>query len=356
MATTLPPSLDLSPHLSAHKYFFVCTLTVAAWDTLVLSPRAWKLARQEGVPPLKFLFHFLQWFMPLEFVAVAVAFFDTNFSQNSCSHFYLFEPICTAILLAAASAVHVIRIHAIYDKNRAVLFGLGALFAIQVVVTGIACGFYRYVPLLEGQGCIAGPKSAWVGIYWVMPTVLYTVSTVLAIHRSLRSLQARPISYWKLMLRDGLNLYLAIWIVNMVNMFFWFLCKPTGTDDTIRTIVTSMAAVLTTSMTMRIVLSVRGSLVNGGSFAGSTSQSTGNSGLSRSGVVSTGRTGNLAPTFDLSQVSKGAEGGDWHLSDGDGKSSVNGSESKGIIMPTGAHVVGDEGVKITIDREIEYDS
>jgi len=258
--------------------------------------------------------------------------------------------------LAAASAVHVIRIHAIYDKNRAVLFGLGALFAVQVVVTGIACGFYRSVPLLEGQGCIAGPKSAWVGIYWVVPTALYTVSTVLAIHRSFRSLQVRPISYWKLMLRDGLNLYLAIWIVNMVNMFFWFLCKPTGTDDTIRTIVTSMAAVLTTSMTMRIVLSVRGSLVNGGSFAGSISQSTGNSGLSRSGVVSTGRSGNHAPTFDLSQVSKAAEGGEWHLSDADGKSSVNGSESKGVIMPTGAHVVGDEGVKITIDREVEYDS
>lgn len=69
-AVQLPPSLDLSPHLSAHKYFFVCTLTVAAWDTLVLSPRAWKLAKQEGVPPLKVLFHFLQWFMPAEFVAV----------------------------------------------------------------------------------------------------------------------------------------------------------------------------------------------------------------------------------------------------------------------------------------------
>ena len=36
--------------------------------------------------------------------------------------------------------------------------------------------FYSAVPLLEGQGCIAGPKEAWVGIYWVVPTVLYTAS------------------------------------------------------------------------------------------------------------------------------------------------------------------------------------
>jgi hypothetical protein len=41
----LPPSLLLPAHLSAHKYFFVCTLTVAAWDTLVLSPRTWRLMK-----------------------------------------------------------------------------------------------------------------------------------------------------------------------------------------------------------------------------------------------------------------------------------------------------------------------
>ena len=32
------------------------------------------------------------------------------------------------------------------------------------------------VPLLVGQGCIAGPRHNWVGIYWVAPTLLYTAS------------------------------------------------------------------------------------------------------------------------------------------------------------------------------------
>jgi len=73
------------------------------------------------------------------------------------------------------------------------------------------------------------------------------------------------------MLRDGLNLYGAIWIVNMVNMLFWFIAAPTDDADTIKTIVTSMAAVLTTTMTMRIVLSIRGGLANGGVFHGASS-------------------------------------------------------------------------------------
>ena len=63
--------------------------------------------------------------------------------SQQCSHFFLFEPICTAILLAACSIIHVIRIHAIYEKKRNVLFGMGGLLALQVVVTAICCGFYR---------------------------------------------------------------------------------------------------------------------------------------------------------------------------------------------------------------------
>lgn len=68
----LPNSLLLPPRLSAHKYFFVCTLTVAAWDTLVLSPRSWRLFKSEGWPILKILFFFLRFFMPAEFVTVGM--------------------------------------------------------------------------------------------------------------------------------------------------------------------------------------------------------------------------------------------------------------------------------------------
>jgi hypothetical protein len=67
----------------------------------------------------------------------------TTLNTQTCSHFFLFEPICTAVLLAICSAVHVIRIHAIYDKSRNVLTLMSALFAVQIIVTAICCGFYR---------------------------------------------------------------------------------------------------------------------------------------------------------------------------------------------------------------------
>ncbi|KAJ3828790.1 hypothetical protein EV361DRAFT_808971 [Lentinula raphanica] len=343
---TLPPSLDLPPHLSAQKYFLVCTLTVAAWDTLVLSPRTWKLLKTNEWPVLKILFHFMRVFMPIEFTIVAVAFFDTKWSQATCQHFFLFEPICTAILLAATSAVHLIRMNAIYDQARPVLFGMGALYAVQIVVTAICCGFYRSVPLDVGQGCIAGPKHNWVGIYWLAPTLLYTASFALALRRSLVSLKLKPLSPWKLMLRDGLNLYGAIWGVNMINMLFWFIMKPTGIEDPIKTIVTSMAAVLTTSMTLRIILNVRGSLKSGGVFTGGTASS-GHSSSRTTHVIST-RSGQhssqAAHTYNLEDMRSTKPGPEWNEPDTENK----------VIAIDGSQI-DPNGVRITVDREVGYD-
>src|SRR5258707_3611412 len=70
ITSLLPPSLNLPTHLSAHKYFVVCTLTVAAWDTLVLSPRAWRLMKTKEWPVLKIIFHVLRFLMPAEFIIV----------------------------------------------------------------------------------------------------------------------------------------------------------------------------------------------------------------------------------------------------------------------------------------------
>lgn len=101
----------------------VCTLTVAAWDTLVLSPRTWRLYKTQGWPLLKITYQFLRYLMPIEFAIVAVAFFDSSWSLEvgslqlthksfqthlwfvvqRCQHFFLFEPIVTAFLMAIAS-------------------------------------------------------------------------------------------------------------------------------------------------------------------------------------------------------------------------------------------------------------
>ena len=74
--------------------------------------------------------------------------------EQMCQRFYLFEPICTAILLACCSFVHVLRVYAIHDQNRKVLGVMSALLAVQIVVTGICCGFYRCKRLIPSLPCL----------------------------------------------------------------------------------------------------------------------------------------------------------------------------------------------------------
>ncbi|KAH7910494.1 hypothetical protein BJ138DRAFT_1114048 [Hygrophoropsis aurantiaca] len=381
-ALQLPNSLNLPAHLSAQKYFFVCTLTVLAWDTLVLTPRSYKLARISGWPALKAMYYFLQIWVLADFVVTGVMFFSTTVDPDTtCRAFWPYEPICTAILLAVASGVHVIRITAIYNHHPRIRALMGGLFAVQVVVTAICCGFYRSVHLLSGQGCIAGPlnNAAWVGIYWLAPTLLYITSFVLAVQRSLASqvpsaasslfshnnshpssgtlVGQKKLTPWRLMLRDNLNLYGAILLVNLANVLFYFSITPTDNTDPIRTIVSSMAGVLTATMSMRIVLGVRGPLVGGGSFLASGTSASGSGSGSGSGgphthSLSQSRPGPNPPTFTLGAIgSKGVTvsvGGpkEW---DAD-KSSVN-EEPKGPVL-------GDEaggGVQVTVERGEVYD-
>lgn len=116
-----------------------------------------------------------------------------------------------------------------------------------------------------------------------------------------------------------------------------------------------MAAVLTTSMSLRIVLSVRGSLADGGTFA--LSNNSGHSSSSRSTHYVATRSGapqNINPghTYTLDEMRTKPDG-EWGATDADGKSSV--TETKGATLEAEQRV-DDAGVKITINREVGYDA
>ena len=121
----------------------------------------------------------------------------------------------------------------------------------------------------------------------------------------------------------------------------------------------SMAAVLTTSMSLRIILSVRGSLVSGGSFAVTSASNPSRSG-GTTHVISASRRGDVAtnPVLSLQQAPTAAtyavplEGKEreWVAAEYDGKSSVG--DKEGVFdTPRAPH---DNGVKITVNTETDY--
>ena len=116
-----------------------------------------------------------------------------------------------------------------------------------------------------------------------------------------------------------------------------------------------MAAVLTSSMTLRIILSVRGSLNKGGSFALSASMGT----SSQSTQITSGRSGNaingsVQPntfTLDDLRTNSTKPEGEWVVGP-DNKSSINLADRKNNLVPDSREPADSTmGVKVTIDRD-----
>lgn len=143
------------------------------------------------------------------------------------------------------------------------------------------------------------------------------------------------------------------WLVNMINVLFWFIIKPDGPADSIKTIITSMAAVLTVSMSLRIILSIHGSLDYGGNF----SLTTGTFTSSRTTHVSNARSGNLpvnhsAPNGHYTLDDLGTKPESEWISDGKGIVSDNDTVLKSGLLARNSDF---NGVKVTVDKEIGYD-
>jgi hypothetical protein len=126
-----------------------------------------------------------------------------------------------------------------------------------------------------------------------------------------------------------------------------------------------MAAVTTTTMSLRIILSVRGSLVYGGSFAGAWASSTTTNSASR-GIASARAPANPPSVL---QITSHAHSAPTYTIDGIGQKSEHGwdgTEGKSDILAIPDHkpldspefdaeypkAPGLKGVKITVNREI----
>jgi hypothetical protein len=121
-----------------------------------------------------------------------------------------------------------------------------------------------------------------------------------------------------------------------------------------------MAAVLTTTMTLRIILGVRGSLEHGGSFSGTYSSTAATSYGGRSQSHSRGTTHVIsAPRSAGAQVVTKDKAQTYTVDMPDGKDGAPWAPDANSVTDkdVGYASVGEQdfgGVKVTIDREVDY--
>ncbi|KAF8333441.1 uncharacterized protein EI90DRAFT_562199 [Cantharellus anzutake] len=299
-SSTLDPTLNFGSRLSASRYAMTCALTIAAWDTLVLTSRTWHVTRTKEWPPVKIVLLILRYLMPIEYIILGVIHFKRSIQPSTCNRITPLEPIMTASLLLLSSFALVLIItsspspnssrmsqspnltttnHPITNTiiptinpsptpitpsqrfkscfNTRLKLTFSSLFVLQLISHIAGAISFQNINVGRGKGCISGlgKGRTWAGIFYLGATLVYLGAFAWVVRGSVASLKKRPMSLWKVFVRDSLGLYGTIAFANLTNTLFVFIATPRDNTDPIRTVTSSLSTALTVTATMRIVLS-----------------------------------------------------------------------------------------------------
>ncbi|KAG9315358.1 hypothetical protein JVU11DRAFT_4503 [Chiua virens] len=138
------------------------------------------------------------------------------------------------LFLGAADIVMILRIWAMYHRSRLILVVLIALYVIEMTSAVIASGFYSKarvgavttIVILEYSLCVVGVEPTWGQVTNVMQIAFAVALCLLAIIQFVKqSLQMyritkqwQPNLYMKLLVKQGVLYFFAIFLINFVDI------------------------------------------------------------------------------------------------------------------------------------------
>ncbi|KAF8589218.1 hypothetical protein K439DRAFT_1628916 [Ramaria rubella] len=137
-APTNPSLVEAGQHVVASKHYLCAAFAILVYDHLLTfsDEVEYIWSRKRGVGMLVTgVFLVNRYYTTLAMVAIMIAFFDVNWSAETCQNFVHFEPFGFGIpLIAITGALLILRVFALYGRNLYILAYLGALLIAQVTV------------------------------------------------------------------------------------------------------------------------------------------------------------------------------------------------------------------------------
>jgi len=214
--------------------------------------RIWK----QRISVASFLFLFNRYGTPIQFIILLDAFHDPHWTKKVCNKFVIFEGAATVTLMSVGQLIMILRVFAVYERNRYIFAFLITLWFLQVVISAVGLHTGFAVPLPTGlTGCILTGKSALFPSLWIAPLITDSAIFFLTIYRTKRYLRfyhksASPTI--TVLIRDGALYFLLIFLANLMNTLIYFLAEPD-----LKAIGASFSQLLTSTMISRLVLNLR---------------------------------------------------------------------------------------------------
>ncbi|KAI0051511.1 hypothetical protein FA95DRAFT_1602540 [Auriscalpium vulgare] len=135
-----PATLENLRQILAGKYFFLAALTLLLYDHLSTLPEEVETVWKKKKTLVLYLFILIRYYAPIAVSVVAFGFFSPTMTRERCANWMLFLPLGIVMPLTLLPGVlMLIRVYALYGRNKLVLFGLGS-----VLLSQTAAGLYQF--------------------------------------------------------------------------------------------------------------------------------------------------------------------------------------------------------------------
>lgn len=263
-----PATLENLQQILAGKYFFLATLSMLLYDHLLTLPEEVQTVWKKKKTFVLCLFLFVRYYAPIAVTIVAVGYFSTAITQDRCAHWMLFLPLgVTMPLMLFPGILMLIRVYALYNRNKLVLYGLSFVLLVQTIA-----GIWQYTvkggtpapdPInnYEFHFCIYLPpkrigrvSTMYVFMELGFDTLIFllTIARTTYMHWKHQAAGPSARSLIQNLIRDGAFYFAVIFSMNLTWVFM-IMYAPTG----LRAIASVPSACVTTVMICRITLNLR---------------------------------------------------------------------------------------------------
>jgi len=257
MSNLAPPDLVVAAvDLQATKLFQVAAIVFLAYDMLITFgdevERIWK----QPWSFTTFLYGLNRYLALFVFIVIVVSFQSKAWTENisACEHYYRYDGASTLVLVAVSEAIMMLRVYAIWQRNRYILILLSTLWVGQVAICGMGLAFTSRLPLPPGfVACIDTGVGKLFTPFWFMPLISDTFVFFLTLWRNRQySRMNANLPLMQLFVRDGALYFLVIFSANLLNVTL-YLSAP----DSLKNITAGFSQTITPVMVSRLVLNLR---------------------------------------------------------------------------------------------------
>ncbi|KAF8495004.1 hypothetical protein JB92DRAFT_2748461, partial [Gautieria morchelliformis] len=186
------------------------------------------------------LFAINRYITPLKFVVEVVAFHSPAWSKNVL--------------------IMMLRVYAIWERNRRILAVLGFLWVTQVAFCTMALVYSQRVPLPPVLvGCILTGSIARGNLFtpfWIMPLITDSAVFLLTLWRTQKHSRrhGNKMPLFHVLQRDGALYFLCIFSANLLNVVLYLVCDAT---EDLKAIGAGFSQIITCVMISRLVINLR---------------------------------------------------------------------------------------------------